>query len=183
MSGVITLQTYEGPQAAAQLDAILPLYEQVYAEPPYFEGPREVAEFLDRFGQQTSAPGFRLVTATSDSDIVGFTFGYLLMSNTQWWSGLLQSLPAGVTTETGHRTFVVIELAVCAPFRRRGIAAKLHAALLEGLVAERISLTVRPDAAPAQSTYASWGYRKIGQVQPWRGAPIYDAMVLNTKSR
>jgi hypothetical protein len=40
MNCTVTIHSYHGPQTAAQLDAILPVYEQVYAEPPYYEGPR-----------------------------------------------------------------------------------------------------------------------------------------------
>jgi GNAT superfamily N-acetyltransferase len=181
VTDTVTLHSYSGPQAAAQLDAILPVYEQVYAEPPYFEGPQDVAVFLDHFDQQTTRPGFRLITAETGGAVIGLAFGYLLPPETQWWTGLQKPLPAEFTTETGHRTFVINELAVRAPFRRSGIGTRLHAALLRGLTAERVTLTVRPDpeAASARTAYAAWGYRKIGQIQPWDGAPVYDAMVLN----
>jgi hypothetical protein len=38
-----------------------------------------------------------------------------------------------------------------------------------------------PQAAPAQSAYAAWGYRKIGQSHPWDEAPVYDAMMLDLR--
>jgi ribosomal protein S18 acetylase RimI-like enzyme len=178
---LIIMCTYVGRSATAQLDAILPVYEEVYAEPPYREGPREVGDFLDRFDQQTRQPGFRLVTATSGHAVIGFAFGYLLSPDTQWWSGLRQSLPSAVTVETGRRTFTIIELAVRAPFRRRGIGTALHTALLHQLAAERITLAVRPEpeADPARSAYAAWGYYKVAQTEPWHGAPIYDVMIMD----
>jgi GNAT superfamily N-acetyltransferase len=140
-----------------------------------------VAEFLDHFGQQARRPGFRLVTAESGGEVIGFAYGYPLPPDTRWWTGLQQPLSADFTAETGHRTFVIIELAVQAPFRRRGIAARLHAALLHGLTVERVTLTVRPEpeAASARTAYATWGYRKVGQIRPWDGAPLYDSMMLN----
>lgn len=181
MTGTITIQRYEQPQAAEQLDAILPVYEEVYAEPPYCEGPREVTEFLDRLDHQLNRPGFRLVVAAADTAVIGFSFGFLLPADTQWWAEELEPLPREFTRETGQRTFAIIELAVRAPFRRRGIATRLHATLIDGLTAERVTLAVRPEpeAAPARAAYAAWGYHKVGQAQPWDGAPVYDTMMLD----
>jgi ribosomal protein S18 acetylase RimI-like enzyme len=178
----VTVGVHEGQDAAEQLDAILPVYEEVYAEPPYLEGPRDVAEFLERFARQTQRPGFRMAVARdSDGTPVGFTFGYRLPPDTTWWKNALTPLPDDFTTETGDRTFVIIELAVRAPCRRRGIARRLHDALLAGQPVERATLTTRPEpeAAPAQSAYAAWGYHLIGQSQPWPGAPIYNSLLLD----
>jgi GNAT superfamily N-acetyltransferase len=170
-----------GGAAAALLDEILPAYEEVYAEPPYCEGPRDIADFIERFHRQAERPGFRMAVARDGSgQVVGFTFGYRLPPDTQWWAGALAPLPADFTVETGDRTFVIIELAVRRARRRQGIAAQLHAALLDDLDVERVTLTMRPeaDAAPAQAAYAAWGYRTIGQTRPWDEAPVYDSMVL-----
>ncbi|TLQ45059.1 GNAT family N-acetyltransferase [Streptomyces marianii] len=179
----VTYERYEGPEAAEQLDAFLPTYEEVYVEPPYCEGPRDVAEFIDRYQLQTQRPGFRLVLARDGGEVVGFTFGYRLPEDTGWWDNLLEPMPDEFTRESGERTFVIIELAVRKPWRRRGIAAGLHERLLDGLAVERVTLTMRPEpeAAPAQSAYASWGYRQVGQSHPWEEAPVYDAMVLDLR--
>ncbi|MEV4503799.1 GNAT family N-acetyltransferase [Streptomyces klenkii] len=179
----VSFATYEGPGAARQLDVFLALYEEVYAEPPYCEGPREVAEFIERFLRQTGRPAFRLVLAYDGTAVVGFTFGYLLPADTLWWNGLLEPMPEAFTKETGERTFVVIELAVGKPWRRLGIAAGLHARLLDGVRAERATLTMRPEpeAAAARCAYAAWGYRKVGRSQPWSEAPVYDSMVLDLR--
>lgn len=181
MTGAITVQRYEMPQAAKQFDAILPVYEEVYAEPPYCEGPREVAEFLDRLDDQLNRPGFRLAIAAADAAVIGFSFGFLLPADTHWWTDELKPLPDEFTHENGQRTFAIIELAVRARFRRRGVGSRLHATLSDRLTAERITLAVRPEpeAAPARAAYVAWGYRKVGQAQPWYGAPIYDTMMLD----
>ena len=185
MTDQVTIQRWDGSGALAQLDAILSAYEEVYAEPPYLEGPRDIAEFIERFQRQVERPGFRLAIAYEDMEVVGFTFGYLLPPDTQWWRGLLRPVPEEFTRETGDRTFVIIELAVRNPWRRRGIAKKLHTALIEGLEVERVTLTMRPEpeARPAQLAYESWGYKKVGESRPWDEAPLYDSMVLNIKSR
>ncbi|MYS82686.1 GNAT family N-acetyltransferase [Embleya scabrispora] len=171
---------YEGREAAGQLDTFLPAYEEVYAEPPYCEGPSDVAQFIDHYLLHTQRPGMRLVIARDGDEVIGFTYGYFLPRNTGWWTNVEQVLAEDFTREDGNRTWVILELAVREAWRRRGIAAALHAALLDGLHVERVTLTVRPEpeAAPAQSAYASWGYRTVGLSQPWDGAPVYSAMVL-----
>ncbi|WAP59093.1 GNAT family N-acetyltransferase [Streptomyces sp. S465] len=177
----VRFELFEGREASAQLDAFLPAYEEVYAEPPYCEGPRDIKEFIDRYQIQAERPGMRLVLAHSgDDEVVGFAFGFLLPADTGWWQTVQDPLPQDFTREDGTRTYVIIELAVRKPWRRRGIAARLHARLLDGLSVERVSLTMRPEpeAAPAHSAYATWGYRKVGVSHPWEEAPFYDAMVL-----
>ncbi|MFG3268494.1 GNAT family N-acetyltransferase [Streptomyces bobili] len=181
----VTYERYEGPEAAGQLDAFLPAYEEVYADPPYCEGPSDVAEFIEHYRRQLDTrPGFRLVLARDAGEVVGFTYGYRLPADTGWWGNLLEPMPAEFARETGERTFAVIELAVRKPWRRRGIAAGLHALLLGGLAVERVTLTMRPEpeAAPAQSAYAAWDYRKVGESHPWPEAPVYDAMVLDLRA-
>lgn len=180
----VTYERFEGTEVVGQLDAFLPAYEEVYADPPYCEGPRDVAEFIERYHWlQAQRPGFRLVLARDDGEVVGFTIGYRLPAETAWWKNLLEPMPEDFTSETGERTFVIAELAVRKPWRRRGIAAELHARLLDGLDVERVTLTMRPEpeAAPAQSAYAAWGYRKVGRSHPWDEAPVYDAMVLELR--
>lgn len=122
----------------------------------------------------------RLILAFEDNRVVGFTYGYHLSPDTRWWHNLQDvTLPARFTREDGHRTFAIIELAVRKHWRRRGIATALHTRLLDGLNAERITLTMRPEpeARPAQTAYTAWGYRKIGVSHPWDDAPLYDCML------
>ncbi|MET9143338.1 hypothetical protein [Streptomyces sp. NPDC004042] len=45
----VVFHRYEGTAAAGQLDAFLSAYAEVYAEPPYLEGPRDVAEFVEHY--------------------------------------------------------------------------------------------------------------------------------------
>ncbi|MEU1815119.1 GNAT family N-acetyltransferase [Streptomyces roseifaciens] len=177
----MTYELYEGREAAAQLDAFLPAYEEVYIDPPYSEGPSDVAQFIEHYLAQAKRPGMRLVLAREGDEVIGFTYGFLLSSDTGWWSSVQKPLSSDFTREDGTRTWAIIELAVRKPWRRRGIATDLHARLLEGLSTQRVTLTVRPEpeAAPAQSAYAKWGYRKVGRSHPWEDAPFYEALVLD----
>ncbi len=78
-----------------------------------------------------------------------------------------------------HRTFGLIELAVRAPWRRLGVARRLHEAVLADATEERVLLNARPDVEAAQAAYRSWGYRKVGEAHPWDGAALHDVMVLD----
>ncbi|MFI2030530.1 GNAT family N-acetyltransferase [Streptomyces buecherae] len=178
---MLTYDRYEGGEAVTALDAFIAAYEEVYAEPPYREEPSDVAIFIEHYQVHCQRPGMRLVLARDDEEVVGFAYGYLLAPDTRWWKNVLEvELSAEFARETDDRTWVIIELAVRKAWRRRGIAAGLHARLLEGISAERVTLTVRPEpeAAPARSAYATWGYRRIGKSQPWEDAPYYDTMLL-----
>ncbi|MCY0961486.1 GNAT family N-acetyltransferase [Streptomyces sp. H27-H5] len=171
--------TVTDPGAAGrELNQLAPIYEAVFAEPPYLEGPRDVAEFLERYQREHKTAGFRLVLARDADGLAGFAYGLPLASGTGWWSGFLTaSLSEEFTREDGRRTFVVMELAVLAERRGRGVGRALHAALLDGITgAERITLAVRPEA-PASAWYERIGYEVVGLTRPWDGAPVYRCMI------
>ncbi|MFJ2811889.1 GNAT family N-acetyltransferase [Streptomyces sp. NPDC087294] len=176
-----TYERYEGTEAAGQLDTFVAAYEEVYAEPPYREGPRDVAEFIEHYQVHARRAGMRLVIARDGDQVIGFTYGCLLPADSQWWNNVREDLPDEFTAEDGTRTWVILELAVRKEWRRLGVAAGLHTLLLEGLTVERVTLTVRPEpeAKAAQSAYATWGYREVGLSHPWDEAPFYTAMVLD----
>ncbi|MEU5894338.1 hypothetical protein ABZ835_47305 [Streptomyces sp. NPDC047461] len=48
-SSPIRVERWEGLECAVHLDLVLPMYKETWTEPPYCEGPKEMAEFLDRF--------------------------------------------------------------------------------------------------------------------------------------
>jgi GNAT superfamily N-acetyltransferase len=173
----VELATYSAGDDPS-VDLVLPIYAEVYSEPPYLEGPAEVDDFARSWPSRVAAPGFRLVTATLAGEVVGFSFGHGLTAGTRWWSGALGPLEVD-TEEWPGRTFAVIELAVAAGRRRQGIAGQLHEQLLAGVDVERFTLAVRPEpeVAHARAAYRRWGYRKVGQVRPAPGLPVYDVMV------
>jgi ribosomal protein S18 acetylase RimI-like enzyme len=179
---VVDIQLHDAVSVRVILADIARLYEAVYQEPPYCEGPDDVAAFIDGMPRRTAQPGFRLVTATVDGRLVGFAFGHQLASDTKWWNGAITPLPKPVSREYPARTFAIIELAVDAHYRRRGIAKMLHDALLADASEERATLLVRPEAVPAHRAYERWGYVQVGSIRPWADAPVYDAMVLTLRA-
>jgi ribosomal protein S18 acetylase RimI-like enzyme len=177
-AGWFTVSRYDGDSALEQLDLVRELYAEVYAEPPYREGPEDVAAFADDWRRRVGQPGFRLVVAHVGSRPAGFAFGHQLTAGTRWWAGAVEPLPSETTTERPGRTFAVIEIALRREFRRRGIARVLHATLLAGRTEERVTLLVRPEAEPARRLYAALGYRRLSALRPGPDTPRYDVLVL-----
>lgn len=173
----ITFTVHRAGTALTELSSIAPVYEAAYGEAPYNEGPDDLAEFQEGWPARVAQPSFRLVTARLDGRTVGFAFGHQLGPATHWWRGMLDDVEPGVVAERTGRTFAVIELAVDASMRRRGIGRELHAHLLAGLTEERATLLVRPEATAARCAYLSWTYKSVGRLQPFTHGPLYDAMI------
>ncbi|MGH3979592.1 MAG: GNAT family N-acetyltransferase [Pseudonocardiaceae bacterium] len=173
----LTLTVHGADTGSGQLGTVREIYAEIYAEPPYCEGPAEVADFASGWPRRVDKPNFRLVVAQRGDEPIGFSFGHQLPAQTRWWDGALTPLPDDVTAERPGRTFAIIEIAVRRPYRQRGVARRMHTDLTAGLPEERITLLVRPDAPAPRHAYLSWGYRPVGRIQPFPDGPVYDAMI------
>ncbi|MDT0342074.1 GNAT family N-acetyltransferase [Streptomyces litchfieldiae] len=172
----------DGPSAARAEDAFRLVYAEVFAEPPYHETAADVAAAFRRFHSGTRRGGFRAALArTADGEPVGIAYGYLLDPSTAWWDELTEPVPDDMRREDGHRTFGLMELAVCRPWRGQGIARRLHETLLDGVEAERVLLNVHPDSTAARAAYRAWGYREIGEARPSGGSETYNVMLLGLR--
>jgi len=169
----VGIETYDG--LAATLTAeVRAVYAAVYAEAPYRDGPAEVAEFAAEWPGLVAQPGFRLVLARAGTgEVVGLALGHLVQPASGWWAGFD---PAAAGAGTAGRSFGIAELGVHPAWRRRGLASRLHEALLADRREPRVVLWVRADARAAAATYARWGYRLVGRV-PDR--PPYQVMCLD----
>jgi ribosomal protein S18 acetylase RimI-like enzyme len=178
---VLELRQYDARSYGDVLSAVGRLYAEVYQEPPYCEGADDAADFIAGMPRRAAQPAFQMIVAIADGEPVGFTFGHQLAPDTRWWEGAINHIPEPITQENVGRTFAIIELAVSATYRRRGIAKAMHDALLANRREERVTLLVRPEAAPARTAYERWGYVRVGSIRPWPDAPVYDAMVLDLR--
>jgi GNAT superfamily N-acetyltransferase len=177
----VRFERLDGDQAAAILDELTELYREVYAEPPYEWGDEHAALFRERFEGQRQAPGFALVTARMNGELIGFTFGVTLRPSTPWWQKLVEPLPDDVTQEWEGRTFALVELLVRAPWRRQHIGQNLHDLLLDRRNEERATLTVLPTAEAARAAYDDWGWEVIGlKRNPLPGSPVFEVRIRNT---
>lgn len=167
-----------GPSTAAdQLDTVSALYADAFFPPPHNQGPTELARMVDAWPRRLTAPGFRLVVAEVDGQAIGCAYGHQLLADTKWWEGALEPIPDEVITERPGRTLAVIDMMVTSAWRRRGVAASLHAHLLANRSEERVTLLVDPINEPARLAYLKWGYAVVGRVQPFADSPRFEAMV------
>jgi GNAT superfamily N-acetyltransferase len=170
LAGRVGNETYDG-LAARLTGEVSAAYAAVYAEAPYRDGPAEVAEFAAEWPGLVTQPGFRLVLARAGSgEVVGFALGHQVEPASGWWTGLA---PASAAADA---SFGVAELGVRSDWRRRGLASRLHEALLADRREPRVVLWVRADAPAAVATYARWGYRLLGWVAD---RPPYQVMCLD----
>ncbi|NLU68986.1 GNAT family N-acetyltransferase [Streptomyces sp. HNM0574] len=158
------------------------MYAEVFAGPPYHESGEEIAAAFRRFRSQARKASFRGALArTGEGEPVGMAFGYPLGVDTGWWDRLTGPVSEEMRREDGHRTFGLMEMAVRAPWRRQGVARRLHEALLAGGREERVLLNVHPSSEAARAAYRSWGYRKVGEARPWDGADVHDVLLMRLR--
>jgi GNAT superfamily N-acetyltransferase len=174
----VEYRLYPGRNIPSISDTLRSIYSEVYSEPPYQWGDDHTKLFAERLAVQRQQNGFLLVGARSGEELIGFIFGVTLRPESPWWSDLLSPVGEDVTRESPSRTLAVVELLVRSPWRRGGIGKRLHDMLLADRPEERATLTVLPEARPAQLAYAKWGWIKVVQKRnPLPGAPVFDVMV------
>ncbi|MFI7643280.1 GNAT family N-acetyltransferase [Nonomuraea sp. NPDC049400] len=157
------------------------LFQQVFRQPPFSVNEATLARQRKYFPQLTNRPGFRLTLAQTADTYLGFGYGYLLPSDSRWWSNIVEPLDEDFVQETGGRTFAIIDYGVLPRWRGCGIGRAIHDELLAGSGAARATLAVRPSAVETQAIYRRWGWRKIGHeiMEPPAPAPEFDVLVLN----
>lgn len=114
--------------------------------------------------RQAASPGFEAVTARLDTRLIGFVYGLPLAADSGWWNGLTPDPGDDWTTETGTRTFAVIDLAVLPGQRVAGLGRRLMGELLRGRPEERATLATDPVETDNQKMYERWGWRPAGRV-------------------
>ncbi|TNH22074.1 GNAT family N-acetyltransferase [Micromonospora orduensis] len=169
------LRHHSADEAKRVLDQLVDLYLEVYPDDGEFHSEDRYRRQLDLHMQRA---GWEMVTATINEALVGYIYGFPLPPQTRWWEGIHEPAPPGFTDENGTRTFALSELLVHPAWRRQGIAAALHDALVLSRPERRTTLLVRSDNDVAQRAYEAWGWSKVTKLQPhWEGAPIFDVLV------
>jgi len=129
------------------------------------------------------APGrdFGTVAGWLDDLMVGYAFGSPRDRAQDIWDEVRSALPDVPIPEQPEPVYIFREFAVDPRWQRHGFGRVLHDALLGDRPEQLAHLLVRPANIAARSAYLSWGWRKIGEIQPFPDAPTMDSMVLKLK--
>jgi ribosomal protein S18 acetylase RimI-like enzyme len=171
MPAMVEYRHLSADQALETLPALQGVYGAVFSQPPYNEVPEMRDQFAEWLRDESKRPGFDLVAAVDDGQVVGFVYGYTMPAG-EWWRGTDRSAPDGVKAAD---KLAVMEWAVRPEHRGAGIGRRLMDELLHGRAERYATLTVNP-AADARSVYERWGWRHVGSTRPGK-MPGMDVML------
>jgi len=157
------------------LREMLPVYVAAEAEQMHdpFYWPDRFVDRLERMYAPSS--GFEMVAGRLDGRLVGFAFGTTREKSQRVWDAVGKALPGMSVPEKRESIFLFCEINVHPSCQGRGYGRALHDALLAGRPERLAFLLVHPDNL-ARFAYASWGWRKIGEQQPFPDSPVFDEM-------
>lgn len=150
------------------VDRLVGLYAQVYADPPWREGPDEVAAFRARLERHQARAGFRaeLSVAVGTGSLVGACYGYEsggVLPDEPFYRAVRAAVGPEAEGSLVGDVLQLPELLVAGTARRRGIGRRLLEAKLS--TERRAWLCTRSDA-PALTLYRSLGFVVRGRLEP-----------------
>jgi hypothetical protein len=174
----LTVHRADAADATRLRDQMLALYTEIYA-PHREEAFRSPERFARRLDAWLRAPGFTAAIGYLNDQPVGYAYGSPLSADTRWWKGLRTPVAPELTIENGNRTLALSELMVLTAVRGTGAAKRIHDELLRDRTEERVTLLVDREHPRVRTRYEEWGYRRLGEVQPFPDSPVFDAMILS----
>jgi GNAT superfamily N-acetyltransferase len=169
---MVAYEVLDGVQALQLVAEVGELYAEVFAEPPYLEGPQDVARFVEHFTGDLTRPGFGLVRAADGSVLVGVAYGWTMAAGA-WFSRPEVEPPPEVRDVP---RFAVMEWMVRSDRRGEGVGRRLMDLLLAGRPESWAVLAANP-AALARRIYQRWGWRPLGPIRP-AGMPALEVLAL-----
>jgi ribosomal protein S18 acetylase RimI-like enzyme len=148
--------------------ALIDIHADAYADAMDFEFNRRFPWFVDHWGGN---PGFDCVMAYDGDTPVAFSYGAPSTPQREWWREHLEEVPER------HRTFLYSELAVRTTHRGIGAAELTTRTLLDGRDEDLAVLLVDTEHPRVQALYETWGFRRIGERQPFPDSPLYAVML------
>lgn len=120
-------------------------------------------------------PAYRGLAALDGERVVGMAFGHLSLPG-QWWHDRVTA-QVGQAHPAMQQAWVVVELAVLAPYRGKGIGKQLLGALLDRQPFPRAVLSTQVENTRARRFYEGqgWGYLHNGFIFT-EGQPPYVVM-------
>ena len=144
-------------------DTIGSLYRRVFSQEPFLGTEDEFIEQRASFDELALQPGFQLAVALDGEHCVGFAYGFLLLPGSRWWEGISAELSREFTTETGTRTFALLDFGVLRGYGGTGSGRSLHECVLAASGAQRATLTVQVKAPETQAIYQHWGWQRVAE--------------------
>ncbi|WP_369389430.1 N-acetyltransferase family protein [Streptomyces sp. CG1] len=166
-TATVELRRYGHDDLPAIRQTLLDVHADAYAD-DMTEFDERFPWFVDHWGGN---PGFSCVIGYDGGEPVGFAYGAPAAPGREWWREHLTEPLAD------DSTFSVSELMVRPKWRKTGTAGRLHAVLLEDRPEALAVLLVDPGHLRVQSLYETWGYRKIGNRQPFPDSPNFAVML------
>lgn len=133
-----------------------------------------------RFGERLEemyAPiaGFELVAGRIDGRMIGYAFGTPYGRPQAVWKKAVRFYPQCAPEARDTPVYIFREFAVHPDYQGQGFARTIHDALLSQRPESLAYLLVRV-GNPARAAYEAWGWRVIGQDQPFADSPVMDEM-------
>ncbi|WP_460074141.1 N-acetyltransferase family protein [Streptomyces sp. YKOK-I1] len=166
----IDLRRYGHDDLPGIRQTLLDVHADAYHDRRHEEFVQRFPWFVDHWGGRE---GFACVVAYESGQPVGFTYGAPGEPGREWWREYLAEEPADPST------FSVSELMLRPRWRKQGLGQRLHTALLAERAEALAVLTVDTRRPRLQALYEGWGYRKVGERQPFPDSPLYAVMLLD----
>jgi hypothetical protein len=158
----VTYERLEGAAAGQIMEPLADLYAEVYAEPPYCEGPEHLARFREHYAAEVGRPGFVLIRAGGPADeLAGVAYGWTMEAGRWWATGRpeppdeLRAVPKGA----------LMEWFVRRSWRERGVGGELLRRWL-ATRSEPWGVLASNPASAARKIYAGMGWRQVGTSKP-----------------
>ncbi|MEU3994131.1 GNAT family N-acetyltransferase [Streptomyces platensis] len=172
MTAPVKLQHYSALSEARQ--NLISLYADVRAELLHLPNYR-VDVFAERLDRHAVEPGWQAVIAYAGDATVGYAYANTVQPDDRWWGRMTTPAPAAYAAAPA---VAVKEIGVTTPWRGKGVARRIHDALLATRSEPNATLMVNPAAGDGkvQRLYERWGYAVIGAVQPSPESPVLACM-------
>ncbi|MGW7362954.1 N-acetyltransferase family protein [Streptomyces sp. NPDC054841] len=168
MTTATGLRHYSHDDLPAIRQTLLDVHADAYAHAMSDLFTQRFPWFVDHWGGRE---GFACVIGYDGTEPVGFAYGAPATPGHEWWREHVADPPSDTST------FSVSELMVRPKWRKTGAAERLHAALLEVRPEALAVLLVDREHPRVQALYESWGYRKVGERQPFPDSPRFAVML------